>query len=131
MPQTVRAADDTANSARAKICPPKGNSLHHILPFERFLREIWQTDRMKNYMRLTGAKPSTAKQRVRGKFAPDYSEIVMILRSQHGWEWIKHALGDDRPEWFASVERAKNISETRKAHATLSRRIAQLEMQVE
>jgi hypothetical protein len=82
-------------------------------------------------MRVTGAKPSTAKLRVRGKRLPDYPEIVAILRSAHGYEWIKHALGEERPEWFTAFERAKSIGETRKLQAQVQRRIAQLEMQIE
>ena len=131
MPQTLRASSETAKPQRAKFNLSKGGTLHHILPFERFLREIWPADRTKNYMRLTGAKQSTAKQRVRGKFAPDYSEIVAILRSDYGLDWIEHALGEHRPAWFSDFKRAKNIGETRKLQAQLQRRIAQLEMEIE
>jgi hypothetical protein len=130
MQTNVAVTRETTNPERAKNCPSGRNNLHHILPFERFLREIWPADRTKNYMRLTGAKQSTAKQRVRGKFAPDYAEIAAIIRSEHGYEFIKHILGDVRPEWFTAIERAKNIGETRKLHAQLQRRLAQLEMDV-
>lgn len=131
MAQTLRATVANDKTVRARSYPSAGTKVRKILPFELFLREIWPEDRTKNYMRVTGAKPSTAKLRVRGKRLPDYTEVVAILRSKHGYEWIKHALAGDRPEWFTAFERAKTIGETRKMQAELQRRLAQLEMQIE
>lgn len=130
MGQTVSAVVEPREYRRAKICTPKGNKLRHILPFELFLREIWPEDRTKNYMRLTGAKLRTAKHRVSGEFPPGYEEIAAILRSEHGFKFLKHIMGDARPEWFSGIERAKDIGSLRRSIAEQQRKLAQFEMGV-
>lgn len=108
--------------------------MHQILPFELFLRAVWPPDRSKNraklYARITGAKLRTAKYRFSGKRDPDYMEIVAILRSEYGFDFLKHVMGDAAPSWWATVSRARNIGDMRRQQADLHRRIAQLEMQV-
>lgn len=131
MRQTVAVAQEIAKTERAQKCTPKRTHVRQILPFESFLREIWPEDRTKNYMRLTGAKVRTAKYRVAGKRPPDYAEIVAILRSEHGFRFLKHALGDARPQWFSGVERAKNIGDMRRRLAQQQRELAQLEMEID
>lgn len=132
MPQTVRVTGEIANSPRVQKCPRRGANVHRFLPFELFLREVWpvERNRVKSYMRLTGAKESTAKHRLKLRRKPSCDEIAAILRSEYGYEFLKYLLGDVRPAWFTAVERAKAIGETRKAHAALTRRIAQLEMEI-
>lgn len=130
MPQALRATADFSKTERAKVGTPKCQSVYQILPFELFLREIWPQDRTKNYMRLTGARARTAKRRLAGS-NPDYDEIVAILRSDYGIQFVEHVMGDARPSWFASVKRARNLGDLRKQHADLQRRIAQMEMGAE
>lgn len=131
MGELLRAPALVAKTRREKSCPPKRNDVHHILPFELFLREIWPEDRTKNYMRLTGAKLKTAKNRVGGKFPPDYVEVVALLRSEHGFQFLKHIMGDARPRWFSGIERAKNLGDLRRRVAEQARQLAQMEMQIE
>jgi hypothetical protein len=131
MSQSLSLACEKPKLARTKSCPPKGNNVHRLLPFELFLREIWLDDRTKNYMRVTGAKASTAKHRISGKHPPDYAEIAAILRSEHGFKLLKHIMGDARPQWFSGFERAKNIGDLRRRLAAEQRRLAQLEMEIE
>lgn len=131
MGQTLPAVSKPRELQRAKRCTPKGNNLRHILPFELFLREIWPEDRTKNYMRLTGAKLRTAKHRVSGDHPPPgYEEIAAILRSEHGFKFLKHIMGDARPEWFSGIERARDIGVLRRSIAEQQRKLAQFEMGV-
>jgi hypothetical protein len=102
--------------------------VHHILPFELFLRAIWPHDRAKNYMRITGAKPSTVKHRISGKRTPDYVEIVAILRSDYGYEFLDHVMGDAKPRWWRGVAKARSLSAMRKQLDEQRRRIEQLEL---
>ena len=131
MLERVRAEPDFVKSRPAKCCPPKGNKLRQLLPFELFLRELWPEDRTKNYMRLTGAKVRTAKHRIEGKHPPDYAEIAAILRSEHGFKFLQHIMGDARPSWFASVSKAKDIGALRRQLAEQQRRLTQMEMGLE
>lgn len=131
MGESLRAAVDFVKSTPEKTCTPKGSKLHRLLPFELFLREIWPEDRTKNYMRLTGAKLRTAKNRVGGHHPPDYEEIAAILRSEHGFKFLQHIMGDARPAWFASVTKAKDIGALRRQVAEQQRRLTQMEMGLE
>lgn len=128
MGQTISAVVEPREYRRAKPCTPKGKKLRHILPFELFLREIWPEDRTKNYMRLTGAKLRTAKHRVSGEHPPCYEEIAAILRSEHGFKFLKHIMGDARPEWFSGIERARDIGALRRSLAEQQRKLTQFEM---
>ena len=131
MGQNLSRFCESPKSTRPKSYPSKGNDVRHVLPFELFLREIWPQDRTKNYMRITGTKVSTAKHRVSGKFPPDYAEIAAILRSEHGFQLLKHIMGDARPQWFSGVERARNIGAMRRQLAEQQRKLAQFEMEIE
>lgn len=130
MSRSVCAARETAKPRPVKSGPPKGHRVYQILPFELFLRELWPQDRTKNYMRLTGAPQRTAKRRLAGKH-PDYSEVVAILRSEYGFQFLKHLMGDARPHWFSGIERAKHLGDLRRQVAQQQRELAQLEMQIE
>lgn len=105
--------------------------MHHILPFELFLRTIWPHDRAKNYMRITHAKPSTTKHRIAGRRDPDYVEIAKILRSDHGFEFLQHVMGDANPKWWRGVQKARGLGDMRRQLAEQQRRIAQLELSIE
>jgi hypothetical protein len=122
---------EKAKISGVRTVPSKGQNVRHILPFEAFLREIWPQDRTKNYMRVTGATMRTAKRRIAGNHPPDYLEIAAILRSEHGYRFLQHIMGDERPRWFSGVERAKQIGDMRRQAADHARRIAQLEMLVD
>ena len=113
------------------MCPPKGTNVHVFLPFELFLRQIWHQDRTKNYMRLTGAKSSTAKHRVSGRRDPDYAEIIAIVRSDFGLDWLRHAMGDANPKWWRNVRKAQGIGQMRRELAEHGRRLAQIEMEID
>lgn len=119
------------NKHGLQSCPSTGTNVHLILPFELFLRTIWPSDRAKNYMRLTGAKPSTAKHRVSGKRDPDYPEIVVVLRSEHGFEFLQHIMGDSNPKWWRGVQKARGLGDMRRQLAEQQRRISQLEMAID
>lgn len=131
MLERVRAEPVFAKSASVKSDPSKGHKIRKLLPFELFLREIWPEDRIKNYMRLTGAGFETAKRRTAGKHPPDYAEIAAILRSEHGFKFLQHIMGDARPSWFASVSKAKDIGALRRQLAEQQRRLTQMEMGLE
>jgi hypothetical protein len=105
--------------------------VHQFLPFELFLRTIWPHDRAKNYMRLTGTGTRTAKYRLSGKRLPDYAEVVAIIRSEHGFEFIQHVIGEANPKWWRSVQRARSLGALRKEVAEHNKRIAQLELAIE
>lgn len=130
MAQSLPVQREFAKPAGVQKCPSTGPKIRKILPFELFLRELWPEERnkAKSYMRLTGATASTAKHRLKGRRKPSYEEIVEILRSEAGYEFLKFALGNVRPEWFTAFERAKNIGEMRRQQQVLSRRLAQVEM---
>jgi hypothetical protein len=130
MSELSRVVPQIAKTAGVKVGPSKGQAVHHILPFEQFLREIWPTDRTKNYMRLTGAKMRTAKRRFAGH-TPDYQEVVAILRSEYGFAFMQYIMGEHRPQWWSSVSRAKHLGDLRRQVAEQQRKIAQLEMQIE
>jgi hypothetical protein len=131
MGESSRALARTANKRGSRSCPSKGTNVHLILPFELFLRTIWPHDRAKNYMRLTGARPSTAKHRVSGKRTPDYAEIVVVLRSEHGFAFLRHIMGDAHPKWWRGVQKARGLGEMRRQLLEQQRRIAQLEMAID
>lgn len=133
MPEALRVDVEASNKRQSRSCPPKGTSVHVILPFELFLRAIWPSDqhRRKKYMRLTGAKESTAKHRVSGKRNPSYEEIVAILRGDFGGDWIEHAMGDANPTWYRTMRRARNIGALRRQVAEQNKRLQQLELDVE
>lgn len=105
--------------------------MHVILPFELFLRTIWPEDRAKNYMRLTGAKSTTAKHRVSGKRDPDYPEIAFILRSDHGFDLLEHIMGEANPKWWRGVRKARGLGDMRRQLLEQQRRIAQLELSLD
>lgn len=129
--EASRKVARTANKRGLQTCPSKGTNVHFILPFELFLRTIWPTDRAKKYMRLTGAKPSTTKHRVSGRRNPDYEEIIAIVRSEHGFEFIEHIMGDANPKWWRGVRKARGLGDMRRQLAEQQRRIAQLEMAID
>jgi len=131
MLERVRATAGFVKPARGESVTSKGHDVRQILPFELFLRELWPQDRIKNYMRLTGAGLRTAKRRTAGKHPPDYAEIAAILRSEHGFKFLQHIMGDARPSWFASVTKAKDIGALRRSLAEQQRRISQIEMEIE
>lgn len=131
MGESLRAAIDFVKSTPVKSDPSKGQKVRKLLPFELFLRELWPEDRIKNYMRLTGAGFETAKRRTAGKHPPDYEEIAAILRSEHGFKFLRHIMGDARPAWFASVTKAKDIGALRRQVAEQQRRLTQMEMGLE
>jgi len=132
MQENIRAAVDFVKSPPRQKYRSKGTKVREFLPFELFLREIWPEDRTKNYMRLTGTKPDTAKLRVSGKRPPPgYDEIVSILRSEHGFKFLQHIMGDARPSWFASVSKAKDLGALRRQLAEQQRRLSQMEMGLE
>lgn len=117
-----------SNSPGAKRCTSKCNNLHSILPFELFLRTVWPSDRTKNYMRLTGKSERAAKYQLAGETQPSYSDIVAILRSEHGFDFLKHVMGEATPKWWKSVRKARGLGDMRRQLADQQRRIAQLEM---
>lgn len=131
MLERVRAEPDFVKSRPGKSVTSKCHDVRQILPFELFLRELWPQDRIKNYMRLTGAGLRTAKRRTAGKHPPDYAEIAAILRSEHGFKFLQHIMGDARPSWFASVTKAKDIGALRRQVAEQQRRLTQMEMGLE
>src|SRR3569832_211156 len=131
MLERVRAEPDFVKSAPGKSDQSTGQKIRKLLPFELFLRELWPEDRIKNYMRLTGAMFETAKRRTAGKHPPDYEEIAAILRSEHGFKFLQHIMGDARPSWFASVTKAKDIGALRRQVAEQQRRLTQMEMGLE
>lgn len=132
MLERVRATADFVKSTLGQKYRSKRTKVREILPFELFLREIWPEDRTKNYMRLTGIKPDTAKLRVSGKRPPPaYDEIAAVLRSEHGFKFLQHIMGDARPAWFASVTKAKDIGALRRQVAEQQRRLTQMEMGLE
>jgi hypothetical protein len=125
------AAVRKAKNTGAQKWTPKSTNVHKILPFELFLRTIWPVDRTKNYMRLTGAKLHTAKHRVAGNRDPDYAEVVAVLRSEHGFEFLQHVIGDATPKWWRGVQKARGLGDMRRQLAEQQRRIAQLEMAID
>lgn len=125
------AARKKSNSPGVRPCTSKSPNVHQFLPFELFLRTIWPHDRAKNYMRLTGTGARTAKYRLSGKRLPDYAEVVAIIRSEHGFEFIQHVMGAAAPKWWKSVRKARGLGDMRRQLADQQRRIAQLEMQLD
>ena len=121
----------SANSRGVKSGPSKGQKwpekVHRILPFELFLRQIWPQDRTKKYMHLTACAERTAKRRLSGA-DPDYAEVVAMLRSEHGFEFLEHVMGDASPKWWKGVRKARGLGDMRRQLAEQQRRIAQLEM---
>lgn len=120
-----------SNKRGARKCPSKGTNVHHILPFERFLRAIWPHDRAKNYMRITGAKPSTAKHRISGRRDPDYAEIVALLRSEQGYAFLEYAMGDAGPAWWRGIRKTRSLAKMRRELDEQRRRIEQLELSID
>lgn len=118
----------TANKRDAQTCDSTRANVHKILPFELFLREIWPHDRAKNYMRLTGAKSRATQYRLSGERDPLYQEVVAFLRSEHGFDLLRHVMGDAAPKWWRGVRKARSIGDLRRQQAELHRRLAQVEM---
>lgn len=119
-----------SNSQGARACPSKGTDVHQILPFELFLRTIWPHDHAKNYMRLTGAKLRTAKYRLAGR-DPDFAEVIAILRSEHGYQFLQHVMGDAHPKWWRGIQHARSLGALRREVAEHNKRIAQLELAID
>lgn len=125
------ARAEKAKAPGAKRCTSKCNTLHQILPFELFLRAVWPVDRTKNYMRLTGKSERAAKYQIAGDSQPSYTDIVAVLRSEHGFDFLQHVMGDARPKWWRGVQKARGLGDMRRQLAEQQRRIAQLEMQID
>ncbi len=85
-------------------------------------------DRTKNYMRLTGKSERAAKYQIAGESQPSYPDIVAILRSEHGFDFLEHVMGDAVPKWWRGVRKARGLGDMRRQLAEQQRRIAQLEM---
>ena len=79
-------------------------------------------------MRLTGVSTRTADYRVAGDRKPDYEEIVLVLRSEYGFDFLEHVMGDASPKWWKGVRKARGLGDLRRQLAEQQRRIAQLEM---
>ena len=62
------------------------------------------------------------------KFSISGDALANLLRSDIGFEILERIAGE--AEWFRKFKRAKEIGETRRLAAQLSRRVAQLEMEV-
>lgn len=120
-----------SNPARAKACTSKGNPLHHILPFELFLRAVWPTDTVKKVGRITGKSERSIKYQLAGELPPSFTDAVAILRSEHGFEFLQHIIGDAKPKWWRGVQKARGLGDMRRQLAEQQRRIAQLEMAID
>jgi len=119
---------EKAKTGGARSCTSKCNKLHQILPFELFLRAVWPSDQTKNYMRLTGKSERAAKYQIAGRTHPSYTDVVAVLRSEHGFDFLEHAMGDVSPKWWKAVRKARGLGDMRRQLADQQRRIAQLEM---
>lgn len=126
--ESIRAAN--ANSGRAKPCPPKGNNLHQILPFELFLRRIWPHDTPKLASKFTGKSIRQIKYQLAGQ-SPSFTDAVAFLRSEHGFEFLQHVMGDAQPRWWREVNKARSLGAMRRQLEDQRRRIAQLELAVD
>lgn len=127
--ESVRAKK--SNSPGAKSCTPKCNSLHQLLPFELFLRAVWPTDTAKQFGRVSGKSLRAIKYQLAGESHPSYADIVAIIRSEHGFAFLQHVIGEANPKWWRSVQRARSLGALRKQVAEQSRRIAQLELAID
>lgn len=120
-----------SNSPGAKSCTSKCNTLHHILPFELFLRAVWPSDTAKQASRVTGKSLRAIKYQLAGESHPSYADIVAIIRSEHGFAFLQHVIGEANPRWWRSVQRARSLGALRKEIAEHNKRIAQLELAIE
>ncbi|MEI9804145.1 MAG: hypothetical protein WDN48_06315 [Pseudolabrys sp.] len=130
MAEASAAARKSAKSPSAKLCTSKGKVLHQILPFELFLRTIWPHDRAKNYCRVTGKSLRTAKYKLAGG-VPDFEDAVAILRSEHGFDFLQHVMGEAKPKWWRGVIKARSLGDMRRQLSEQQRRIAQLELAID
>jgi len=118
----------SANSPGERSCTSKGNNLHPVLPFELFLRAVWPTDTAKQASRITGRSLRAVKYQLAGQAHPRYEDIVAMLRSEHGFEFLQHVMGEARPKWWRGVQKARGLGDMRRQLQDQQRRIAQLEM---
>jgi hypothetical protein len=125
------AAVRKAKQAGARPCTSKCNPLHQILPFELFLRAVWPTDSVKRIARVTGKSDRTIKYQLAGELPPSFTDAVAILRSEHGFEFLQHVMGDTKPKWWRGVQKARGLGDMRRQLAEQQRRIAQLEMAID
>jgi hypothetical protein len=135
MPTLSVARVESADRRKAKIpraqpCPSKGTGVHQILPFELFLRAVWPSDRIKNIQKVTNRSERAIKYQLAGR-APGYEDIVKFLRSDYGFEFLEHVMGDAKPNWWSAVQKARGLGDMRRQLNEQQRRIAQLEMAVD
>lgn len=124
------ARAEKANQPRAKNCTPKCNTLHPILPFEQFLRAVWPVDTAKKASRITGKSLRMVKYQLAGS-DPKYRDIVAIIRSEYGYAFLQHVMGNADPAWWRGVQKAKSIGAIRRDVAEQNKRLAQLELLTE
>jgi hypothetical protein len=118
-----------ANLPSAKPCPSKGTPVHHILPFERWARQVWRQDRAKSLSAIIRRSLRTCKYRIKGTRKPDYDDIAALLRSEYGFSFLEHLMGEASPAWWRGIAKAQSLAATRKQLAEAQRRIAQIELE--
>lgn len=130
MAESSAALRKSAKGPGARSCTPKCTSVHSILPFELFLRAVWPVDTVKQVGRVTGKSLRAIKYQLAGR-DPAYHDIVAIIRSEHGYDFLQHVMGEANPKWWRTVQHARGIGALRKQVAEQSRRIAQLELAID
>jgi hypothetical protein len=129
--ESSAARSKKANPKGARSCPPKGNAVHHMLPFERWARAAWPQDGAKNLGRLIKRSLRTCKYQLAGTRDPSYADVIALLRSEHGFSFLQFMMGDAEPAWWRGIAKARGLASLRKQLADAQRRIAQLEMDFE
>jgi hypothetical protein len=119
-----------ANSQGARSCTKSGTSVHHILPLALWARSVWPLKPVANLRALTGRSIRTTKYQLGGR-DPSYADVVALLRSEHGFSFLQHLMGDATPAWWRGLSRVRSLASLRKQIAEQQRRLAQLELELD
>lgn len=125
----VRA--EKANSGSARTCIRKCTPVHQILPFERWAHSVWPVKPASNLRAIMRRSLRTIRYQLSGKRKPDYDDVVALLRSEHGFSFLQHVMGDAHPPWWRGIAKVRSLATMRKQIDEQRRRIEQLELEIE
>jgi hypothetical protein len=127
MRTTFRTAAVSANQGSGKTCTISGTTRHLNSTIAQCLLAIFPRKTWLRLVELTGLSERTAKYRMSGKRDFSASELAVLLRSEHGLDFLAAIMGEASPRWWVMVRSAFKLGAMRRHRQQLREAIDEAE----
>lgn len=131
MSSSVPMVAESAKFTSSNACGVSARSCGGLDGLIEVCRRVWPRKTAQEIAFHTGISQRSAEYWLAGKYSISLEAAKGLLRSEHGYEFLKAFMGDSKAAWWWRVEHQSKTGDTRRQLKAVAKKLAALREQQE